>query len=122
MIALFAARAPRVRSMASLRLGVSVIRSGDMWRLIFESDDVKTKRRIAYDAPASLSGAIERYITVEREELLAGETHDWFWVNHYGGPLTVCAIQAMIVLGPAVTSAPPSVRTGFGTRWARPRR
>jgi hypothetical protein len=54
LIALFAARAPRVRSMASLRLGVSVIRSGDTWRLIFESDDVKTGRRIAYDAPASL--------------------------------------------------------------------
>jgi hypothetical protein len=96
LIALFAARAPRVRSMASLRLGVSVIRSCETWRLIFESDDVKTKRRIAYDAPVSLSGAMERYITVEREELLAGKTHDWFWVNQYGGPLTVNAIKDMI--------------------------
>jgi hypothetical protein len=96
MIALFAARAPRVRSMASLRLGVSVIRSDETWRLIFESDDVKTRRRIAYDAPAGLNGAMERYITVEREELLAGQTHDWLWVNQYGGPLTVCAIKDMI--------------------------
>lgn len=96
LIALFAARAPRVRSMASLRLGVSVIRSGDTWRLIFERDDVKTRRRIAYDAPASLSDAIERYITVEREELLAGKTHDWFWVNQYGGKLTIPAIKDMI--------------------------
>ena len=47
-------------------------------------------------APASLSDAIERYITVEREELLAGKTHDWFWVNLYGGPMTVCAIKDMI--------------------------
>ena len=96
LIALFAARAPRVRSMASLRLGVSVIRSGETWRLIFESDDVKTKRRIAYDTPASLSGAMERYITVEREELLAAKTHDWFWVDQYGGPLTMYAIKDMI--------------------------
>ena len=81
---------------AGLRLGMSVIRSGATWRLIFESDDVKTKRRIAYDAPASLSGAMERYIAVEREELLAGKTHDWFWVNQYGGPLTVCYITMMI--------------------------
>ena len=96
LIALFAARAPRVRSMASLRLGVSVIRSGETWRLIFESDDVKTRRRIAYEAPASLSGAMERYITVEREELLAGKTHDWFWVDQYGGPLTMYAIKNII--------------------------
>jgi hypothetical protein len=96
LIALFAARAPRVRSMASLRLGASVIRSGDRWRLLFESDDVKTKRRIAYDAPASLSDAMERYITVEREELLAGQAHDWFWVDQYGGPLTVGAIKQII--------------------------
>jgi integrase len=96
LIALFAARAPRVRSMASLRLGASVIRNGDTWQLIFESDDVKTKRRIAYDLPMGLSGAMQRYIAVEREELLAGKTHDWFWVNQYGGPLTVRYMQKMI--------------------------
>jgi integrase len=96
LIALFAARAPRVGSMASLRLGAGVIRDGETWRLIFESDDVKTKRRIAYDVPVGLSGAMERYIAVEREELLAGKAHDWFWVNQYGGPLTTCYIQMMI--------------------------
>ena len=86
----------RFRSMASLRLGTSVIKNGDTWRLIFESDDVKTKRRIVYDVPIGLSGAMERYITVEREELLAGKTNDWFWVNQYGRPLTVCYIKTMI--------------------------
>lgn len=39
---------------------------------------------------------MERYIAVEREELLAGKTHDWFWVNQYGGPLTVRYIQMMV--------------------------
>ena len=29
---------------------------------------------------------MERYIAVEREELLADKTHDWFWVNQYGEP------------------------------------
>ena len=96
MIALFAARAPRVRSMMSLRLGVNVIRSGGTYRFIFENDDIKTARRVAYDAPAGLTDAIERYITVEREELLAGKTHDWLWVNQYGEPLTVDYISTAI--------------------------
>lgn len=96
LIALFAARAPRVRSMASLRLGAGVIKDGETWRLVFERDDVKTRRRIAYDLPAGLTGAMERYIAVEREELMAGKAHDWLWVNQYGGPLTVGYIQKMI--------------------------
>ena len=123
MIALFAARAPRVRSMASLRLGTSVIRHGDTWRLIFASDDVKTRRRIAYDLPSGLNGAMERYIAVEREELLAGQTHDWFWVepiwrtsdgwlhsNDGPDPLQ----QRRLVH--------PSGRIDSATRWERPRR
>jgi len=106
LIALFAARAPRVRSMASLRLGTSVIRNEDTWQLIFEGDDIKTKRRIAYALPIGLSGAMARYVAVEREELLAGKTHDWFWVNQYGGPLTARYIHMMV---------PTRSKKAFGT-------
>jgi hypothetical protein len=97
LIALFAARAPRVRSMASLRLDKTVIRNGDTsYRLVFEKADVKTSRRIEYDAPEGLSSAIDRYIAVERVELLAGQTHDSFWVNKYGEPLSANNISDMI--------------------------
>ena len=46
LIALFSARAPRVRSMASLRLGRTIIRNGNVYRLVFENDDIKTGRRL----------------------------------------------------------------------------
>ena len=51
LIAIFAARAPRVRSMASLRLGSTVTRNGKTYRLVFEKEDVKTSRSIEYDIP-----------------------------------------------------------------------
>lgn len=96
LIALFAARAPRVRSMASLRLGRTVIRNGKGYKLVFEKEDVKTSRPIEYQAPAGLSSAIDRYIACERAELLAGQHHDRFWVNKYGEPLSADNIGDMI--------------------------
>lgn len=51
LIALFAARAPRVRSMASLRLGSTLIPDGTGYRMIFEHEDIKTGRRLEYNTP-----------------------------------------------------------------------
>ena len=96
LIALFAARAPRVRSMESLRLGETVIRSGKSYKLVFEKEDIKTQRPLEYDAPAGLSAAITRYTEVERAELLAGRSHPWFWVDKYGEPLSADNIGDMI--------------------------
>lgn len=96
LVALFAARAPRVRSMASLRLGETVIPSGRRYKLVFEKKDVKNGRCIEYHAPAGLSAAITRYLEVERAELLAGQSHDWFWVDQYGEPLSADDISDMI--------------------------
>jgi hypothetical protein len=97
LIALFAARAPRVRSMASLHLEKTVIRNGDgSYRLIFEEEDVKTGRPLEYDATEGLSSAIDRYLAVERIELLTGQRHAWLWVNKYGEPLSADNIGDMI--------------------------
>ena len=96
LIAVFASRAPRVLSMASLRLGSTVIRNGRAYRLVFEKEDVKTGRCIEYDAPLGLSSAIDRYISVERTELLSKKTHEWLWVDQYGEPLSSDNISDMI--------------------------
>ena len=96
LIAVFASRAPRVRSMASLRLGSTVIRNSQAYRLVFEKEDVKTGRCIEYDAPVGLNSAIDRYLAVERAELLSGKTHDWLWVDKYGEPLSADDISDMI--------------------------
>jgi site-specific recombinase XerD len=96
LIALFAARAPRVMSMASLRLGKTVIRTGETYRLVFEHEDIKTGRRLEYETPPRLSAALDRYIAVERAELAGEQDHDWFWLNQYGEKLTAGEIGDMI--------------------------
>ena len=63
---------------------------------MFEKKDVKNGRCIEYHAPAGLSAAITRYLEVERAELLSGQSHDWFWVDQYGEPLSADNISDMI--------------------------
>ncbi|HEY2133815.1 MAG TPA: hypothetical protein VGH36_12715 [Acetobacteraceae bacterium] len=82
--------------MASLRLGQSIIWNGDTYRLVFAHEDIKTGRHLEYDTPAGLSSAIDRYIAVERVELLGAQNHGWLWVNQYGEPLTAAEIGDMI--------------------------
>jgi site-specific recombinase XerD len=96
LIALFAARAPRVRSMASLRLGQTITRTGDSYLVMFEHEDIKTGRRLEFHTPSRLSAALDRYIAVERAELLGEQSHDSFWVNQYGAPITANEIADMI--------------------------
>lgn len=96
LIALFAARAPRVSSMASLRLGQTIIRNGTTYRLVFEHEDIKNGRHLEYDTPLELSSAIQRYINVERAELLTDQSEAWFWLNQYGEKLTSAEIGDII--------------------------
>lgn len=96
LIALFAARAPRVRSMASLRLGTTITRSGTGYRLLFEHEDIKTGRVLEYHAPQGLSAAIDYYIAVVRAELSTRRSGDWFWLDQYGEPLSPGQIGDMI--------------------------
>lgn len=97
LIAILATRAPRLRSLAAMRLGRQVVREADGgWRLAFRAEDVKTQRPVEYALPASLVPCIERYLAVERPELLQGRRHDWFWVNCEGERLAAPAISCMI--------------------------
>lgn len=96
LVAIFAARAPRVKSMASLRLGTTVLRHGTGYRLVFGHEDVKTGRHIEYDTPAGLHASIDRYVNVVRAELVTGADHGWFWVNQYGDPMSKGEISDMI--------------------------
>jgi hypothetical protein len=43
-----------------------------------------------------VAAIVERYIAVERQELLRGATHDFVWVARHGGPLSEKGIDFMI--------------------------
>ena len=78
----------RVRSLLSLELGKSLIQEPDgRWRISLSERQVKNRRAFDVYWPACLAGWLERYLTVERRELLGGKTCDQLWVSSSGHAL-----------------------------------
>lgn len=96
LIALLAARAPRLSSVAKLRIGRNVERQRLEARIIFEKELMKNGKPIEYSVPPSLAPAIERYVTVERREMMGDLDHDVFWVSRTGRPLEKASIKWII--------------------------
>jgi site-specific recombinase XerD len=96
LIALLAARAMRLRSVASLDLETRLRRIDDRWHVLLGPDDVKTGRPITYSVPPSLSAWIDRYVNVERVELLGGRFSPAFWIGWDGKPLGARGIEKRI--------------------------
>jgi hypothetical protein len=121
MIALLAARAMRRRSVEAMDLDTQVRRIDGRWHVLLGAKDMKTGRPIAYPVPPSLNGWIDRYVSVERIELLAGRACDAFWVNWGGKPLRAAGIEKRIrwrsakKFGPAGAFGPHRFRYGIAT-------
>jgi len=98
LIAMLAFRGLRLRSVVSLTLGGSVRRDGpdDPWRLDIQGEDVKNARYILATLPRLLGPWIDRYVEVERAELLAGHKSDAFWINWGGEPLGQAGLDKRI--------------------------
>ena len=100
LIAIFAARARRHRAMAGLHLGREVIRHGDAYRVIIPPELIKGgarhKKWDEFLLPVALTPYVDRYLEIERRELLAGQDHDAFWINWDGAPLGYRGIDKRI--------------------------
>lgn len=96
MIMLLAARAPRLRSLAALRLGVNLHRDAEGWGIDFGEGDIKTGRALGYGLPAALQAALDRYVEVERAEMLAGRVEEALWINWDGRPLGTRGVEKRI--------------------------
>ena len=87
MIALLSLRGMRLRSLLAMQLGRHLRRDGPEWRIVLEAADVKTGRPLEYPLPAGLTAWMDRYLAVERAELLAGQHRDAVWIGFFGKPL-----------------------------------
>ena len=96
LIALLAARAPRLSSIACLRLGKNVVRHHDEIRIAFEKEDMKNRKVVEYSVPPSLKPAFERYLAVERSEMMGGKDHEHCWVTRDGHSLQKASIRWII--------------------------
>ena len=98
LIALLAARPLRLASLASLRLGTSVIRSDGGWWLRVAGESTKTRARYEAPLPTRLTEAMDRYVSDLRPRLLAGRTDEHLWIQKEGRPMRPGAIYRRVTL------------------------
>ncbi len=98
LIAVLASRAPRLRSVSTLRIGNHILTVSAGYHVRFGRSDMKTPSPLEYNLPAGLTGYIERYLSEERPVLLQGADaeHNWFWVGKQGRPLRAAGIERVI--------------------------
>jgi integrase/recombinase XerD len=83
-ISLLAIAPLRRRTLAALRIGKHLVRSGDGWLLDIPPEDIKTKRPIEYSMSAELSGRIDVYLNYIRPQMPGSGTHDFLWASSRG--------------------------------------
>ncbi len=110
MLAIFATRAPRPRAMISLRLDRNLKQAGQEWFLVQEGRIMKDQRTsLELPLGARVSAMMDRYLDVERAELLDGQDHQALWISNHGGPLSHGAMNSMVFKRAKVRFG-----TGFG--------
>lgn len=96
LIALLAAAGPRLGSVQVMRLGQHIRFDGQEWWMTLDVPDIKTDKPHRVPLPASLTSWFERYVEVERRELLNGQVSDAMWINWRGETLGEAGIEKRI--------------------------
>jgi site-specific recombinase XerD len=96
LVALFAARGRRLRSMGLLRVGHELVQRGDHFRIELVPNQVKTGKPDRFDLPDRLTPYLRHYLDSIRPALLRGRSEDAVWISAQGGALTEAAIQTRI--------------------------
>lgn len=86
MIGLLTVCAPRLRALTALRLGVHLRREGDEWLLDQDQGLTKTGCRLTLPVAGPAGAMLDRYVSVERQELLGAAACDAVWIAAGGRP------------------------------------
>ena len=87
IIALLALIPLRRRTLAALRIGKHLVKSGEHWVLDIPPEDVKTKRPLDYPIALELSRRIDIYVEQIRSKTAGAGTHDYLWASSRGRPM-----------------------------------
>ena len=89
IVAIEAARARRLRSMAGLQIGTELTRRPDgCWRIDLPPGRVKTRQPDTFSLPAHLTSYIDRYLGEIRPFLLRGRKSAAMWIGNVGQDLS----------------------------------
>jgi integrase/recombinase XerD len=87
IIALLAVIPLRRRTLAALRIGDNVVKSGDLWALDIAAKDTKTRRALDYPLSAQLSARIDVYLEKFRGKIPGAAAHAALWPSNLGSPM-----------------------------------
>jgi integrase len=97
IIALLAVAPLRRGTLAALRVGEHLLKSGDLWVLEIPAKDMKTRQSLDFLLPGPLSARIDRYLAEFRDAIPGAATrHTGLWPSNKGRPMDGGAIYARV--------------------------
>jgi site-specific recombinase XerC len=96
ILAILASRAPRIATLAAMRVGLEVRLTDDACWLHLRGDIVKNGRTLEYRTLPALLPHIRRYLEETRPALLNGAQHDAMWIGEEGQQLKLRGIEGII--------------------------
>jgi integrase/recombinase XerD len=86
----------RRRTVAALRIGKHLVRSGGRWSLEIPEDDTKTEDSLDYAISKAVSMLIDEYLQRFRTRIPGANKHSGLWASNKGCPMSADAIYAAV--------------------------
>jgi hypothetical protein len=96
LLAVLTTAAPRQRSLLAMEVGIHLIRTDTAYELYFRPPNMKEHNYLEGEFPSQVTPILDRYLSVERRELLGMAGHDSVWVNVRGEPLGARAVDGAV--------------------------
>jgi integrase len=96
IIALLAVAPLRRSSLAALRVGEHLLKSGDLWVLEIPAKDMKTRQPLDFLLSGPLSARIDRYLAEFRDAIPGAAKHSGLWPSNKGRPMDGGAIYVRV--------------------------
>ena len=96
VIALLALIPLRRRTLAALRIGQHLVKTGDLWSLDIPAADTKANRSLDYPISEEISGRIDIYLALFRSRIPGSDKHTSLWSSNQGRPMCGMAIYAAV--------------------------
>ena len=107
IIALLAVAPLRRSTLAALRVGEHLLKSGDLWVLEIPAKDMKTRQSLDFLLSRPLSARIDRYLAEFRDAIPGATKHTGLWPSNVKHPIFASVMGAVLdeVVGPDVIAA-----------------
>src|SRR5258706_7203955 len=96
LISVLAAVPLRRSTLAALRIGTHLVKTGKVWALDIPAGDTKTRQALEFPLSAALSGRIDIYLNQFRTHIPGANTHDGLWASNKAQAMDDDAIYSMV--------------------------